>query len=227
MGSGGEGLRARTVWIAALALVALAVLGWVLATQETRALDGQATLNEWFDARELPDGLAVSEAGILPRGDRAVLLARPDAEEEPPRNQVPEDEDDESDWVPFDWSKVTSGAVGATPREVLVAELKLEHASAELEQLFERGEDLRGDWWSVPRSGGRRALERGKLRWGPLEAPYVLERAFEAGGTFRDTLRVNLTRERTPRILIARWTRGSPASPAPVQRLLDALAPRG
>ncbi|MFM7299219.1 MAG: hypothetical protein ACKO4Q_18585 [Planctomycetota bacterium] len=225
MGSGGEGLRARTVWIAALALASLAALGWVLATQETRPLDGQATLEAWFDARELPDGLAVTEASVLPRGDRAIVLARADAGEEPSRNEAPEG-GGESNWAPFDWSKVASGPAGSAPREVLIAELQLEHASAELEQLFERGEDLRGDWLSVPRSGGRRVLERGKLRWGPLEAPYVLERAFETGGTFRDTLRVNLTRERTPRILVARWNRGSPASQGPVQRVLDALAPK-
>jgi hypothetical protein len=226
MEAGGGGLRARTVLFAACALVSLAALGWVLATQSTGGIDGDARLGEWFDVRPLPDGLAVSEASVLPRGDLAVVLSRADSGEEPPRNEVPEGQDGAGDWAPFDWSKVPSGAVGTAPREVLVVEIAPQHASAELEQLFERGEELRGDWTSVSRSGGRRILERGQLRWGTLEAPYVLERAFEPGGTFRDTLRVNLTRERTARMLLARWTRGFPASREPVQRVLDALGPK-
>lgn len=226
MDAGGGAVRSRTVWAAALALGLVAALGWVLASQETRALDGEVTLRSWFEVGDLPDGLSIAEASVLPRGDLAVVLMRADAGEEPSRNEVTE-ADSSGEWAPFDWSKVPSSPAGSAPREVLLAELKLEHASAELEQLFERGEDLRGDWLSVPRSGGRRVLERGKLRWGTLEAPYVLERAFESGGTFRDTLRVNLTRERSPRILVARWTRGAPASQEPVQRLLDVLAPKG
>lgn len=226
MEAGGEGVRARTVLLAACVLVSLAALGWVLATQSTGEIDGQARLEQWFDVQPLPDGLVVTEANVLPRGDLTVVLARADAGAEPPRNEVPEGQAGAGEWEPFDWSKVPSGAVGTAPREVLVVELAPGHAAAELEQLFERGEDLRGDWSSVSRSGGRRILERGQLRWGVLEAPYVIERAFESGGTFRDTLRVNLTRERTARMLIARWTRGFPASREPLQRLLDALGPK-
>ncbi len=218
-------LSARAVLVTALALVVLASMVWLLGTQTTRAIEGDARLREWFEWAELPAGMQIAEAYELPRGDLVVRLAREEAGEEAPRIEAPELAAS-SMFEPYDWSKVPSAPTGSAPREVLVVELPLDRASSELRELFDGGTDLRGDWTSVPRSGGRRVLERGRLDWGTLAAPFVLEREFESGGTYCDTLRVNLTVEREPRILIARWSRGAPGSREPVQALLRALAPR-
>lgn len=207
------------------ALVALLGAVYVLATQTTRAVDARETLAAWFEPRELPGGLTLAEAQVLPRGDRTVRLARSDAQPEPARNAAEESaETPQSER--FDWSSVRVGPSDTVPREVLVVELPLELAADELKALFLGGVELRGDWKSVPRNGGRRVLDRGTLPWGELNAPYVIEREFEPGATFRDVLRVNLTRERTPLVLFARWSRGDPASKVRAEELLAALPPR-
>ena len=69
-------------------------------------------------------------------------------------------------------------------------------------------------------------LERGELDWGEYLAPFVHERQFEPGGTFRDWMRVNLSYGRTPVVLMARWNRGLPASKERMEELIAALAPR-
>lgn len=253
MSEAGRPVRAGLVLACTAGFVLLAGAVGLLATQSTRAVDPQATLAQWFEVGELPAGLEPVEAQVLARGDVVVrleheLLHCPDPDcdssgdcehfaparegrsvtspdpygEEAPRNEPEEGKESE----PFDWSTVPMGAAGSAPREVIVAEIPLEHARAELQQLFEFGQDLAGDWKSVPRSGGKRVLERGRLDWGELAAPFVLEREFENGGTFRDTLRVNLSSATTARILVARWSRGFPASRAPVQVLIAALRPR-
>lgn len=218
-------LGAKTVILAALSLVVLASMAWLLGTQTTRDIDGDAQLRAWFELGELPVGVRIAEAHELPRGDLVVRLERTEAGEEPPRVEAPEEPESKM-FEPYDWSQVSSSPSGSAPREVLIVGLPLDRARSELRELFDGGTDLRGDWTSVPRSGGRRVLERGRLDWGTLAAPFVLEREFESGGTYCDTLRVNLTIERDPRIVIARWTRGAPGSREPVQALLRGLAPR-
>lgn len=222
MSAAGTPVRAGLVLACTAGFVLLAGAVGLLATQSTRAADPQATLEQWFEVGELPAGFKLVEAQVLARGDVVVRIERDGAGEEAPRNTPEEGKDFE----PFDWSTVPVGAADTAPRELIVAEIPLEHARAELRELFEFGSDLAGDWKSVPRSGGRRVLERGRLDWGELAAPFVLEREFENGGTFRDTLRVNLSSATTARILVARWSRGFPASRAPVQVLIAALRPR-
>ncbi|MCC7015541.1 MAG: hypothetical protein IT454_23485 [Planctomycetes bacterium] len=216
--------RTALVWVVVAAIVALGGLAYTMARQSTHALDARATLARWFEPRDLPFGLALADASVLPRGDVCVRLAPAETPPEAERIEVPEAESGSPQ--EFDWSKVAIGAAGSAPREVLIVEMVLEGAAKELETLFEGGQNLNGDWASVPRNGARRVLERGKLPWGALAAPFVVEREFEKGGTFRDVLRVNLSSERTPRILIARWSRGFPASRERVEELLGALVPR-
>jgi hypothetical protein len=219
-------LSARAVLLTGVALGLLGVAVWLLGTQTTRSLDGAEQLRRWFSLDELPAGVRIAEACSLPRGDVVVRFGWDDAGEEAPRIDPPEIPTD-SMFDPYDWSKAPSAPAGSAPREVLVVELPLDRASAELRELFDGGTDLRGDWLSVPRSGGRRVLARGRVDWAALAAPYVMEREFEAGGTYCDTLRVNLTVERQPRILIARWSRGVPGSTEVVRPLLSSLSPRG
>ena len=215
-------MRAGLVLACTAGFVLLAGAVGLLATQSTRAADPRETLERWFEVGELPAEFDLVEAQVLARGDVVVLLEHEGEVEEARRVEPEEGKDSE----PFDWSTVPVAAAGSAPREVIVAQLPLQHAREELRELFEFGSDLAGDWKSVPRSGGRRVLERGRFDWGELAAPFVLEREFENGGTFRDTLRVNLSSATEARILVARWSRGFPASKTPVEALLAALRPR-
>jgi hypothetical protein len=217
---------------AAGAIVLLGALLWTLVAQRAVELDAGAVRAEWFEPAELPFGLELAEAHRLARGDRVLRLERRDAEPEPPRAEPPKPEEappgpgEGGGMRMFDWSKVPVGSPGTPPREVAILELPLADAAKDLASNFKGGQDLAGDWKSIPPSGGRRILERGKVAWGAFDAEYLIERELEAGGTFRDVLRVNLSREGDPRVLLARWTRGSPASVGPVRALLAALPPK-
>lgn len=220
------GVSASLVLGACAVLLLAGVLVLTLVTQRTGSVDASERLAAWFDARELPAGLALAGAEVLPRGDVALRIELSPAPEEAPRVVMTEEQPPEGQREPFDWSKVPVGEPDTLPREVLVVELPLQYAAGELRGLFEEGQELRGDFKSIERSGGQRVLERGKLPWGSFAAPFAVVREFEAGGTFHDTLRVNLSREKSPRILLARWSRGLPASKKRAEELLAALRPK-
>lgn len=215
--------RAGVVWGVVLAIALLGVLAFTMSKQETRAADAQVVLSEWFESARLPDDMVIAEASVMPRGDVAVRWTRAALEDESPRIVV---EGEPKPFETFDWSSVPVGAADTFPREVLIAEISREHAADELRELFEGGMNLNGDWKSVPKSGAKRILERDRLAWGTFAAPYVIEREFENGGTFRDHLRVNLSSGPTPLFLAARWSRGFPASKVRIQELLAGLPPK-
>src|SRR5688572_26080187 len=122
--------RTSVVLGVALALVALAGLAWVLATQRTGALDAREVHAQWFEPHDLPLGLELAEAQRLPRGDVVLRLALAGAEPEAPRIEPPAEVP--PDPPPFDWSQVPVGSADTPPREVLIVELPLEEAAADL-----------------------------------------------------------------------------------------------
>jgi hypothetical protein len=223
-----SGERIGVVLAIAAAIVLLGAAAWTLARQDAVELDAAALRAEWFAPAGLPFGFEPVEAHRLARGDRVLRLEREDAGPEPPRIELPEPEPESEPRkpAPFDWSKVPIGEAGAPPREVAILEPPLADAADDLASHFRGGQDLAGDWKSIPPEGGKRILERGELRWGAFDAAFVIERELERGGTFRDVLKVNLSRAGEPRVLLARWTRGLPASVARVEELLAALPPK-
>jgi hypothetical protein len=137
--SGGE--RTSVVLGISLVIVLLAGLVWTIATQRTHALDAEQLFGQWFEARELPMQLVPVEAQVLPRGDRVLCLERRQAAAEAPL-VTPPAEPPKPDAPPFDWSKVPIGEARSAPREVLIAELPLKDAAADLKALFEGGQEL-------------------------------------------------------------------------------------
>ncbi len=134
----------------------------------------------------------------------------------------------------FDWSAIAIGPEGSPPSEGMLVTWPLAAARAQLESLFSvraagTSENLREQSRGLDPlaglgpEGGRRVLASGRLEWGEFEAPYVHERKFEAGGTFVDTLRINLSGEREALVLFLRWPRGLPASQERALELLAAL----
>lgn len=216
---------ASRVLLGAFVLGVLALCVWVIATQSTRATDGAELLNEWFELRDLPPGYTIAEAAVLPRRDELVRLELAGQAEEAPKNPVVKRPEGEQP-ARFDWSKLAIGAPDTQPLEIVVMRLPIALARGELEALFHAGDEFHGDFKSLDDSGGRRILERGELAWGSLAPAFVHERQFEAGGTFRDVLRVNLSSATMPLVFLARWPRGIPASKKRVEELLAAFVPR-
>jgi len=225
----GAPTRERPGVVLAAAFAVLAACGALWWTSRPRAgsLDRAHTVDAWFEPRVLPFGFEFAQAEQLARGDIVVRFERPGlaAEAEKPA-PVELSEEERKAQRPFDWSAVDFGQPGEPPREFVLARLPLERAKSDLESLFKGGMEFRGDWKSIGREGGKRILGRGPARWGALDCAYVHEREFEAGGTFRDVVRVNLSRSGVPMLFIASFGRGVAGSIEPVEALLASLPPR-
>ena len=227
---------AGALGVGAVILVTL-LTGVAVIGGRTKSLDPQETLARWFVPGELPFGLVPVEAARQSNGEVLLRLSDPDAPPEAERVEPAADEDDASGdgrGERFDWSAIPIGEAGTPPTEAMLVTWPLSAARKQLESLFEsrapaaqrslreqsRGQDpLAG----LGRQGGRRVLASGRLPWGAFEAPFVHERKFEPGGTFVDTLRVNLSHEEEALVLFLRWPRGLPGSQARAEQLLAAL----
>lgn len=217
--------------LALIAALALAVL-----SQRARSIEPGPLLERWFEPVELPFGLVPVDAARQPGGETLLRLSDPDASPEAPRTPPAKG----APPVPVDWAALETGPERTPPTEALLVTWPLRVAERQLDSLFSTsaGRMPRGGGPGGPMlpeggggdplmglgpQGGRRVLERGALPWGRLEAPYALERSFEPGGTFVDTLRVNLSTAREPLVLFLRWPRGLPASTERATELLAAL----
>lgn len=227
----------RVLPILGIALLLFVMIGAVgaLVWQRSRTVDARETMTTWFEAGELPFTLVPVESAELANGDRVLRLmpaggiVEPERKPAPPEQQPGKSGEKPADgsgmpFVPFDWSKVDVRAPGDPPCEVFLVRYPLAAAGPRAKELFEVG--VQGGPGMLPPSGGRAVLDRGQLTWREWSAPYVLEREYELGGTVRDTLRVNLSRENDSLICFARFPRGSSASPKKVEELLAALAPK-
>ncbi len=207
------------------AVVVLIASLWWMANPRAHSLDPRAAFEERFEPRELPAGWRVAQAEQLARGDVVLVLEREGLTPEPPKAEAPKRVEG-AESPRLDWSRVEWGAPGAAPREVAIVDLSLQSARSDLERLVRGGFEFDGQWNSIPLDGGKRILRRDLLAWREFACAAVLEREFEAGGTFRDVVRVNLSRPGQPRLVTARFGRGVTGSFEPVAELLAALEPR-
>ncbi|MCE9595397.1 MAG: hypothetical protein K8S98_14515 [Planctomycetes bacterium] len=208
----------------ALALFFLIGLVGALIWQRSRTVDARETLGAWFDTSALPFGLAPVESAELANGDLILRLVPEGGAPEPERRTPPPAKPDGDKGTPFDWTAIEVKPPGDGPCEVFVVRYPFEAAAPRLKQLFESFGPSSPEM--IPSSGGRAVLDSGDLPWREWSAPYVLEREYEPGGTVRDTIRVNLTREKTAQVCFVRFPRGSSASPKKVEELLAALVPK-
>lgn len=219
--------HARTTHVlgALSALTLLVASLWWMATPRAHSLEPREAFEERFASSELPAGWQIAQAQVLARGDVVLEFEREGLAPEPPKIEAPKRAEG-SEPSRFDWSRVEWGRPGAAPREIALIDLPLHSAKDDLERLVRGGYDFNGEWNSIPSDGGKRILRRDLLAWGELECAAVLEREFEARGTFRDVVRVNLSRAGQPRLLSARFGRGVAGSFEPIVEFLAALEPR-
>lgn len=216
-----------------LALLFFCALALVLVRE--RPLDPALALADSFELAELPFGMRLERALLLPGGETLVVLG--DGRELPssalpPDPSEPERADREppgagpaamaAEELPaVDWSKVVELEAGTPPARLFL----LRHPAASAERAL--GRAFRNLEWrelsELDAKGGRLAVEGGRIPWGAFAADFVRERRFLPGLAFEDSIRVNLSLPGRYWIAYAFWPRGYPASKERVEELLDAL----
>ncbi len=168
-----------------------------------RSFDGAGVLDEILPERPLPFGLELVEASLLPTGERILRLAA--AEEV----NVAEGEE-------------------PLPDEVILA---VYSNAGEVTRLFEGGDDDRREdgermveWQEDPSFDWHTEMGRGEIAWRGWRATFVRERAFEEGGTWSESMRVNLSQGGRYLVLFAHWPRDVTASEDRLRELLTHVA---
>lgn len=223
-----------------LALIAACVV-FVL-RQPAGGIDGEARLASAFELGALPYDLEIVNSAKLFQGEESVVLANPRAEPEPPKIEPPKTESpaksestdasekdaskppEPAEQKPrFDWSKIPMGEL-RPPRQISLMWFPPAAGEAAIRQQF--GESWRMSVRDLGDEGGLTEVESGTLVWGPYAPTFAHDRSFEAGHTFRDSLRVNLSTPGQYCVMVVTWPRNSPGSKAHVDEILKALAPK-
>ncbi len=215
----------------------LALLGCltVVITYGSRLFDSAEGLGESFKFNEVPGALALQEeAFLLPTGEKVYILSDGVVVED--GSEVTEmlmgfdiqhgvGSGESGDEEAYDWSGVEILSQETSPSRVFLVQYPRERADSVIRSQFQ-GIDWR-DLTEIDADGGRAAVEGGKLRWSGYSADFVRERTFIEGGTFRDTVRVNLSLGQECWIAYAIWPVSHEGSSAKVGELLSAFEPLG
>jgi len=216
----------------AIALAALTLLGLPM---ETR--NGSNELATHFVMGELPFDFRIAESRKLLGSEVYVAFERDDPREVSAaaveaEDLVVGDEDATQDAAPGDerTGKLREEHAledGTPPSLFYLVRYPADDSKSVLSRQFERhtdGEMSRGKG-NGRGEGTKLTVDGGRLRWGAYDADFVLERKYEDGGHFTDTVRVNLTHGTECWILFALWPQDYRASREPVEQLLAALPP--
>jgi hypothetical protein len=211
---------AGTIVGVALVLMLLAALVAFLIVSRGGTIDGAAQLESAFGVRTIGPGYVIESAHEMPGGARLITFvdktASPEVAAAVPDPKAKKPEDDH-----VDWTRVTIPPATARPRRVTFLFPAPGAGHDDVAAFFHDVE--RKSIEDLAPEGGKVTVETGKLAWRGFDADWVHERVFEAGRTFRDGMRVDLSLEKKPCVMTAEWTRGETASRAALDRVLDAL----
>ncbi len=209
-----------------------------------RSLAAGELLAESFKVDGSLSGLTLDpEALVLPKGERVFTFSdggelRVGVQEivvedskEGGRGRGSDSKDDGDDFEPFDWSALEVKVANGPPARFYLVNFTGDRAESVLLGAFSGLE-----WKELSElgaKGGSAVVGGGKLEWAGYDADWVRERRFLAPapedgtsrGTFRDTLRVNLSLGRECWIGYAIWREGEEGGEQRVSELLDGLLP--
>jgi hypothetical protein len=201
-------------------LVLGSLVAW-LVLPKTEKRDGAELMTAWF-GRQAPAPYEIGDAGKLMGGEEVVQLQDVTAGEESPRVTPPEPAAGATPEKRVDWAKLAQGPADRPPRSLTFVRYPAERAKSELKRLF--SEDLAiGRLEEIGEGGGRMVLELGTLSLGDRHPAFVFEREFERGGTFRDVVRVDLSKDGDALVVNAVWSRSEPFAKGRLEALLGEL----
>lgn len=232
---GGGGLG--QVLVVALGLAAVAVCVLVPLLYGSRTLPAGPALAQSYELGELSHDFELGpEAFLLPGGERVFVLgpglAGAPSEGSPGpilaaaglEREAGEGSEAQSGTAAFtDWGSLSPVSTGTAPARLFLVQYPIGRAASVIDEQFRRIEwkDLR----HIEAKGARTAVDGGKIEWGEFAADFVQERTFVRGGTFRDSLRVNLSLGRECWIAYAVWPELNAGSKEVVGEVLGALRP--
>lgn len=210
----------------ALGIMVIGSLIALLCLPRTEKRDGALLLRQWLGVEALPANFEVRYGQKFIGGEEVVQLANAAATAEaplpapkPPQNTVG---DASKPMERVDWGRVAMGAADRPPLTLLFVHYPAERSKGELGRLFS-DKLMVGKLDEISPGGGRMVLELGTLNLGDASPAYVFERVFEAGGTFKDIVRVDLSSAEKGLIVYAEWSRSEPFSKTRLESLLGSL----
>ncbi|MFT7669501.1 MAG: hypothetical protein ACI8X5_002204 [Planctomycetota bacterium] len=185
-------------------------------------------LAHMYEVSEFPFGLSLQEPGfLLPGGEHVFVLSDGTVPVEEAQveellgadEEAGEKEGEEPEKEPFDWSAIEVLSTDSAPTQVYIAHYPVDQATGIIQSQFQSldWKELSG----IDADGDRAVVDGGKLRWAGYAADFVRERQFIKGGTFRDSMRVNISTIGECWIAYAIWPTGHAGSE---ERLVDLLA---
>ena len=193
-----------------------------------RPSDASELLASSFALGQLPEGLELEpQAVTLPSGELVVTFSDGAPLELSPLELVtsskPKSSKPEEEFVEFDWAAVEVLSEGELPSRLYLVRFPRQRAERVLASQF-RGLEWR-DLSEISARGGSTVVGGGKLPWAGYSADWVRERSFLEGGSFRDTLRVNLSLGQECWIAYSIWPERVAGSEEAVAECLAALEP--
>lgn len=207
------------VAIVAIALGAMLLAGlaaWLLVSRAA-PIDGEARVLQHFGAGVDRVGMRVRAAQRLPDGVELVALQDPSAAQ----GDEPVVTGDTS--AVLDRTKVDLGPTGTAPREALLVFVPTQHWERVRKEHFERVRWR--DLGELPPSGGTQTAGEGKLTWRGYEVAWVHERTWDAAGSFRDAVRLDVSLPEQPASLLLTWPKRARADADACLKFLERLTP--
>lgn len=201
----------------ALGLMVLAGIAAFLLLGTGGPIDGRAKMTSVFGVADLPFGLQVASATKMSSAGALVVYEVPGAPPEIARVETKPVEKG-TDVPRTDWSKVAIPESSGPPRQASFLFVPGERGRGVLEEMIR---NVRGaDRGMLGPEGGTVLVDRGRMDFRGWDSDWIHMRTYEAGGTFRDAMRISLSTPDDPCVLTATWPRGVPASKAVLDELV-------
>jgi hypothetical protein len=207
--------------IAAGLMLICGIFVWIWISR-ARDIDANEQFRAAFAVESVPKGWSVVLSQVVPDSlfdlhteQRIVRLVREGAAVEPDPTPAPD--------AKFEWKKLPEAAPLGEPARLYFAWYDPSKGSKDVEGQLDSHRAVEIGMLDE-KKGGIVRVDAGKLTWGSYDADFVQERLFEKG-SFRDALRINLSRPGQFCVLNVLWKWGEKGSRDAAAKVLALFPP--